>query len=63
MKKYLNKDKLVFCLMIPYVSWSGYALVLNTSIFFKLKPFFWIISFKYNLINQDCKNNNYYTSN
>ncbi len=34
MKKYLNKDKISFCLMIPYVSWSGYALVLNTSIFF-----------------------------
>tara|TARA_B100000941_G_scaffold96073_1_gene66843 strand:+ start:786 stop:1250 length:465 start_codon:yes stop_codon:yes gene_type:complete len=34
MKKYYFKDKLSFYLMIPYLSWSSYALVLNISIFF-----------------------------
>ena len=34
MKEYFYKDKISFYLMIPYISWSSYALVLNTSIFF-----------------------------
>ena len=33
MKEYFKKDKISFYLMVPYISWSGYALVLNTSIF------------------------------
>ena len=32
MKIYLNKDKLSFFIMIPYFSWSSYALVLNAAI-------------------------------
>ena len=34
MKEYFTKDKISFILMIPYLSWSGYALVLNSAIFF-----------------------------
>ena len=33
MKEYFIKDKISFILMIPYLSWSGYALVLNSAIF------------------------------
>ena len=33
MKKYFDKDKLSFYLMIPYLFWSTYALILNTSIY------------------------------
>ena len=33
MKKYFQKDKISFYLMIPYISWSSYALVLNSAIF------------------------------
>ena len=33
MKKYLMRDKISFYLMIPYLAWSGYALILNSSIF------------------------------
>ena len=33
MKKYLMRDKISFYLMIPYFTWSGYALILNSSIF------------------------------
>ncbi len=33
MKRYLNRDKISFYLMIPYFLWSSYALVLNSSIF------------------------------
>ena len=33
MKKYLMRDKISFYLMIPYLTWSGYALILNSSIF------------------------------
>ena len=33
MKKYFEKDKISFYLMIPYISWSSYALVLNSAIF------------------------------
>ena len=33
MKEYFKKDKISFYLMVPYISWSSYALVLNTSIF------------------------------
>ena len=32
-KEYFTKDKISFILMIPYLSWSGYALILNSSIF------------------------------
>tara|TARA_Y100000591_G_C21334201_1_gene451649 strand:- start:66 stop:530 length:465 start_codon:yes stop_codon:yes gene_type:complete len=34
MKGYFIKDKISFYLMIPYFSWSSYALLLNTTIFF-----------------------------
>ena len=34
MKQYFIKDKISFYLMIPYFSWSSYALLLNTAIFF-----------------------------
>ena len=34
MKEYFVKDKISFYLMIPYFSWSSYALLLNTTIFF-----------------------------
>ena len=33
MKEYFIKDKISFYLMVPYVSWSSYALVLNSAIF------------------------------
>ncbi len=33
MKEYFKRDKISFYLMIPYISWSSYALVLNSSIF------------------------------
>ena len=33
MRKYFTKDKISFILMIPYLSWSGYALILNSAIF------------------------------
>ena len=33
MKEYFSKDKISFYLMIPYISWSSYALVLNSAIF------------------------------
>ena len=33
MKKYFEKDKFSFYLMIPYLFWSTYALLLNTSIY------------------------------
>ena len=33
MKMYFPKDKVSFYLMTPYLIWSGYALILNTSIF------------------------------
>ena len=33
MKKYFGKDKFSFYLMIPYLFWSTYALILNTSIY------------------------------
>ena len=33
MKEYLMRDKISFYVMIPYFTWSGYALILNSSIF------------------------------
>ena len=33
MKSYLGRDKISFYLMIPYLLWSSYALILNSSIF------------------------------
>tara|TARA_B100000214_G_C23659504_1_gene486782 strand:+ start:16 stop:480 length:465 start_codon:yes stop_codon:yes gene_type:complete len=33
MKNYFNKNKISFYLMIPYLLWSSYALILNSSIF------------------------------
>ena len=33
MKEYLIRDKISFYLMIPYLAWSSYALILNSSIF------------------------------
>ena len=33
MKSYLKLDKISFYLMIPYLLWSSYALILNSSIF------------------------------
>ena len=33
MKEYFKKDKISFYLMVPYITWSSYALVLNTAIF------------------------------
>ena len=33
MKRYFYKDKVSFYLMIPYLLWSSYALILNSSIF------------------------------
>ena len=33
MKEYFFRDKISFYLMIPYLAWSSYALILNTSIF------------------------------
>ena len=32
MKEYFKKDKISFYLMVPYISWSSYALVLNSAI-------------------------------
>lgn len=34
MKNYFHRDKISFCLMIPYLLWSCYALILNSSIFY-----------------------------
>ncbi len=33
MKEYLIRDKISFYLMVPYLMWSSYALILNSSIF------------------------------
>ena len=33
MKEYFIKDKISFTLMVPYLSWSVYALLLNSAIF------------------------------
>ena len=33
MKEYFSRDKVSFYLMIPYLIWSSYALILNSSIF------------------------------
>ena len=33
MKNYLRRDKISFYLMTPYLLWSSYALILNSSIF------------------------------
>jgi tryptophan-rich sensory protein len=33
MKEYLIRDKISFYLMLPYLLWSSYALILNSSIF------------------------------
>ena len=33
MKKYLSMNKFSFYLMMPYLGWSSYALILNSSIF------------------------------
>ena len=33
MKKYLIRDRFSFYLMVPYLAWSGYAFILNSSIF------------------------------
>ena len=33
MKEYFTRDKTSFYLMIPYLVWSSYALILNSSIF------------------------------
>ena len=33
MRKYLSRDKVSFYLMIPYLLWSSYALILNSTIF------------------------------
>jgi translocator protein len=33
MKNYFTRDKISFYLMIPYLLWSSYALILNSSIF------------------------------
>ena len=33
MKNYFKRDKISFYLMTPYLLWSGYALILNSSIF------------------------------
>ena len=33
MKEYFSRDKMSFYLMIPYLAWSSYALILNSSIF------------------------------
>jgi len=32
MKRYFNSDKISFYLMVPYLAWSGYAFILNSSI-------------------------------
>ena len=33
MREYFTKDIISFILMVPYLSWSGYALILNSAIF------------------------------
>ena len=33
MREYFIKDKISFTLMVPYLSWSVYALLLNSAIF------------------------------
>ena len=33
MKEYFSKDKVSFYLMMPYLAWSSYAFILNSSIF------------------------------
>ena len=33
MKEYFSRDKMSFYLMIPYLAWSSYGLILNSSIF------------------------------
>ena len=33
MREYFTKDKISFILMVPYLSWSGYAFILNSAIF------------------------------
>ena len=33
MKEYFYRDKISFYLMTPYLAWSSYALILNSSIF------------------------------
>lgn len=33
MKEYFKRDKICFYLMTPYLAWSSYALILNSSIF------------------------------
>jgi tryptophan-rich sensory protein len=33
MRSYFRRDKISFSLMIPYLLWSSYALILNSSIF------------------------------
>jgi translocator protein len=33
MKEYFTRDKISFYLMTPYLAWSSYALILNSSIF------------------------------
>ena len=33
MKEYFSRDKISFYLMVPYLVWSSYALILNSSIF------------------------------
>ncbi len=33
MKEYFSRDKMSFYLMIPYLAWSSYAFILNSSIF------------------------------
>ena len=33
MKEYFSRDKISFYLMFPYLAWSSYALILNSSIF------------------------------
>ena len=32
MKRYFSRDKISFYLMVPYLVWSGYAFILNSSI-------------------------------
>jgi translocator protein len=34
MKSYYNRDKVSFYLMVPYLLWSSFALILNSSIFY-----------------------------
>ena len=34
MKEYFSKDKVSFYLMAPYLAWSSYALILNSTIFY-----------------------------